>query len=235
MILQVGLGISSYAFPSMFQSVQNRLWFGTSPACQESCLVQRLRHWGGFKIGIATISYLFVVPLKNELLDLQREFKDLTITVGLGDRHRLLSTNRSIHDLKITVEENLSLISGIASSNKRLVQFAASLGLKAILNTGDPEEITAFLDFINPSLVTAYLPVSLPDLPIETRKGYDTWVNRMVGKKRSRERVEVDFDSIWERLDELKDLEIEEVILSAPWDKSLVGMDFVSGLDVTYN
>ncbi len=230
--MRLGFGLSAQTDPIQFPKVSNRLWFGTSPNCPEACLVERLPRWSSFNLGIATISYLFVEELKDRLFFLKDKVRSLIVSVGLGDRFRLSSLKRSKDGLKKTVEENLSLISAIATSDHELVDFASGIGLKVILNTGDPIEIASYLDIIDPINLIAYLPVKLPDLSVKEMKNYDSWVEKMVGNKRLRSKIEVQFDLLPKRLNLLENLGIAEVILSAPWFSSSIGIQWIRGLNI---
>lgn len=233
--MNLGFGLSSSLNPTPFGHLQGRVWLGTSPSCQEECLIYHLPSWKKNRVGIATISYIFLDGNHLKLGELLDNLKDLYISVGLGDRERLKQYGRSISGLRNSVLKYRSLISAIASSSKVLVQFAAENNLDIILNTGDPNEISSFLDIISPKKILAYLPVSLPNLSPSVRAGYDSWVSKMVGSKRRRSNVETVLAELPNRLRDLEMLEIKETILAAPWTAYDQGLKVISDLDVSYN
>ncbi len=151
MSFEIGLGVSTRKDSWIFSKLNLRLWYGTSNACDEWCLLKYLLNLTSLhhRIGIATISYLFLKDLSADLQTLIQKNPDVKISVGIGDRFRLKKYKPSVSHLKESVSR-YPFINYIATSYPPLIKFASENDFGIIFNSGSISEVESAIGLFDP-------------------------------------------------------------------------------------
>ncbi len=211
--------------------VHDRVWFGTSLSSSEEevikAIIERKRLSQTLQpVGVAIASAIILANNTNLLKQYSSTVNslDMYLGLGLGDFERLKKlemfpsspSQKLIYSLDSIIQSLPKDKVLVGSMSSKVLKWSSDQGFGVVLNTSSPVEVKKITEGYSFNKIMVYAPLLLKDLPPRSFKKYNGWVKRMVGK-RDRTQIELTTNNLKNRLLDLNQLNVDGIILSAPW------------------